>query len=152
MTEKTSPETVFTFFVEGKPTGKGRHRVATRGDKAIQYTPKETEYAESEVLRHWEDAGRVKLDGPIKLVVNILHKRPNGHWKRDGLSKEGLRHPIPTTKPDLDNVVKLVMDALNEHGWNDDKQVVDVIMRRRWGKDGKQGIRVTAMEVDIENG
>ena len=39
----------FTFFIAGKPTGKGRHRVAVRGDRAVQYTPKETEYAESEI-------------------------------------------------------------------------------------------------------
>jgi Holliday junction resolvase RusA-like endonuclease len=82
-------------------------------------------------------------------VVRILHKRPGNHYNKSGLSREGARHPIPTSKPDIDNVLKLVMDALNEHGWDDDKQVVDVVMRRRWGKDGKQGTRVTASEVDV---
>lgn len=140
--------TEFTFFVEGKPTGKGRHRVNRK--TGHQYTPIETEFAEAQVYIEWQQAGRVKIDGPVKLVINILHKRPRNHYTTKGLSAEGNRNPIPTTKPDCDNVLKLVMDALNTHGWDDDKQVAEVVMRRRWGKNGKQGVRITAEGIEVD--
>lgn len=142
------PVNEFTFFIEGKPKGKGRHKTNTKTGHT--YTPAETEFAEAEVLRYWENAGKVKLSGPIGLQVNILHKRPGNHYNRTGFSKEGLRHPIPTSKPDVDNVLKLVMDALNEHAWDDDKQVCEVVMRRRWGKSGIQGMRITAREIEVD--
>lgn len=32
----------------------------------------------------------------------------------------------PTKKPDVDNVVKIVLDALNGFAWHDDAQVIDL--------------------------
>lgn len=44
--------------------------------------------------------------------------RPKGH------SKKRRQDPEPkTTKPDLDNVGKAILDALNEIAYNDDGQV-----------------------------
>ena len=37
---------------------------------------------------------------------------------------QGLKKP--TTRPDLDNVIKIVLDALNGHAWHDDGQVIEI--------------------------
>lgn len=38
----------------------------------------------------------------------------------------------PMTKPDLDNVVKIALDALNGVAWEDDKQVVWIGARKEY--------------------
>jgi Holliday junction resolvase RusA-like endonuclease len=50
------------------------------------------------------------------------------------LSATGLRHPVPRSrKPDLDNAVKLVMDALNTRAYRDDVRIARVYCERVWG-------------------
>ena len=70
--------------------------------------------------------------------------RPRGHFRRDGnLSAEGLRHPVPRNKkPDVDNALKLVMDALNSRAYRDDVLVAKVIVERDWGEWPETLIRI----------
>src|SRR5580765_5667925 len=85
----------FTFFVPGKPVAKARHRTGRNG---IQYKDRAAELAEFEVIRQWENAGAAHYEVPVKLSLNILHKRPGNHYKKDGtLTAEGQRHSVPTT-------------------------------------------------------
>ena len=39
----------------------------------------------------------------------------------------------PTKKPDVDNIIKIVLDALNNTAWHDDAQVTDVICEKHYG-------------------
>lgn len=124
--------TVVDFVVPGRPVGKGRPRLGAGGRV---YTPRETTLAEQAIREAWINAGSVRLpDGPIQLRVTLGCERPQGHFKKDGtLSTEGLRHPYPARqKPDLDNAVKLTMDALNSRAWRDDVQVVKLTVDRVW--------------------
>ena len=41
----------------------------------------------------------------------------------------------PMKKPDLDNVAKIVLDALNKVAWVDDTQVVSLKVRRMWSNE-----------------
>jgi Holliday junction resolvase RusA-like endonuclease len=119
------------FTVLGRPYGKGR----PRGTKAGHFfTPRATTLAENEVRAAWERAGAVRLEGPLQLRINLFIERPKGHFKTSGdLNATGLRNPLPAgQKPDVDNALKLVMDALNTRAWKDDVQVVQVAIRRRW--------------------
>ena len=121
----------FTLTVRGKPTGKGRPRFA----QGRTFTPRETVLAEQAIRSAWEDAGAPRLtDGPVYLRVLLGIVRPRGHFtSRGDLSAEGRRNPKPhRQKPDLDNAVKLIMDALNTRAWRDDVQVIDVQARRIW--------------------
>jgi len=130
--------------VPGKPVGKGRPRFA----HGRTYTPRETTLAENAIRIAWEEAGALRLpDGPVLLRVVIAVERPQSHFRRDGsLSAEGLRNPEPhRRKPDLDNAVKLVMDALNGRAWRDDVQVIGVEARRLWADLAATKIDATAM-------
>ncbi|SQF16073.1 RusA family crossover junction endodeoxyribonuclease [Streptococcus pyogenes] len=64
-----------------------------------------------------------KLDGPIRLTVKWLFPKikgsTNGQYK--------------TTKPDTDNLQKLLKDCMTELGfWNDDAQVASEIIEKFW--------------------
>ena len=67
------------------------------------------------------------------MVVTVV--RPKGHFNSKGeLNKKGKEIPIPRRKPDLDNVIKLVMDALNTRLYKDDVQIAQLHMWRQWGE------------------
>jgi Holliday junction resolvase RusA-like endonuclease len=120
----------FQFTVPGRPTGKARARIV----KGRAYTPRETELAENEIRRAWQGIGAPRLEGPICLQVGLCVTRPRGHFNSKGeLNAEGRRHPRPSRqKPDVDNALKLVMDALNTRAWHDDVQITDASVYRVW--------------------
>lgn len=105
-----------SITVYGNAVPKGRPRVALRGKHPVVYTPTKT--------REWEQliklaaAGKVKelMTGPIELDVEFYLPRPKS------LPNRITYH---TKRPDLDNLIKAVMDALNGVVWRDDSQVVE---------------------------
>lgn len=124
--------------VAGKASGKARQRFDPRTRRA--YTPPSNIISEGDVRAVWREAGEPRIedlgDGvaiELQLVITVM--RPDGHFKRDGsLSATGQRQPIPCRqKPDVDNAVKLVMDALNTRAYRDDVRVAKVTAERRWG-------------------
>lgn len=123
----------FTLTIDGKPQGKPRARFKP-GQKP--YPDKAQKLAEGEIRRAWEQAGRPRLpDAALTLSVTLIVTRPASHFKRDGsLTSEGQRCPRPhRTKPDLDNALKLVCDALNTLAWRDDVRFVHMSCGREWG-------------------
>lgn len=50
------------------------------------------------------------------------------------------------TKPDIDNLIKTVLDAANNHLWNDDNQIVEIASFKRYGEEPK--ILMTVEEIE----
>ncbi|MBX5461659.1 MAG: RusA family crossover junction endodeoxyribonuclease [Steroidobacteraceae bacterium] len=122
--------------IPGKPHGKGRPRFA--GGRV--FTDARTQSAEARVLVAWEQAGRPRIpdDTPIAFLVTQAVQRPRSHWRRDGqLSVAGQREPWPRRKPDFDNALKLLADALNGAAYRDDVDVVHAWFVRRWAAPGE---------------
>ena len=121
--------------LSGRPEGKGRPRFGKGGRV---FTPQATKLAEGRIIDAWTDAGQPRLDGPIRLGLLLEVARPKGHYTTKGtLSAEGKRKPRPTgKKPDVDNALKLVMDALNKRAYRDDVDVVEASVYRTWAPDG----------------
>lgn len=121
--------------VAGNATGKARQRFDPRTRRA--YSPPSNIIAEDDVRAVWREAGepRIEDDTAIHIEVVIVVPRPNSHFKQNGeLTALGQRHPIPRNKkPDLDNALKLVMDALNSRAYKDDVQIAKASVERCWG-------------------
>lgn len=137
----------FVLTLEGKPEGKARPRFGKGGRV---YTPTPTKLAESRIIDAWTSVGQPRLEGPIGLAVELHVCRARDHFRADGttLSAKGERYPWPTgKKPDVDNAVKLVMDALNRRAYRDDVDVVNATITRRWTPDGWERtiVRVRSM-------
>ena len=85
----------------------------------------------------WREAGEPRLEDEVALALDVVITvvRPGGHYRKGGaLSAEGRRQPVPCRqKPDLDNAVKLIMDALNSRAYRDDVRIARVSAVRRWG-------------------
>jgi crossover junction endodeoxyribonuclease RusA len=124
----------FTLRVAGEAKGKGR----ARHGLGRTFTPRETVLAENRIYSVWEKQGEPRLpDGPIALEVELGVTRPESHWtSKRTLTLEGLRNVRPfRRKPDVDNALKLVMDALNTCAWSDDVRVVDAHVYRVWSEE-----------------
>lgn len=106
-----------SFDVFGKVRGKGRPRFTRSGRP---YTPKATRDYERDIRDAFENApGRPPepFSGPIAVCIMTYRQLPKS------TPKSVLSEP-DTHKPDIDNVAKIVLDALNDVAWEDDAQVV----------------------------
>jgi Holliday junction resolvase RusA-like endonuclease len=119
--------------IPGEMRGKGRPRFTTRGGHGRAFTDAKTTNMEAWVkacaVPH---APPVPLDGPLSLDMAItVAVPPSWPKRRRDLALAGAI--APTGKPDLDNCVKLVADALNGIVWADDKQIVRMVAGKRYG-------------------
>lgn len=65
-----------------------------------------------------------KLKGPVLVKIDVFPKLPKSKPKH-------IEGEYSTNKPDVDNVAKLVLDALSKAGaWDDDSQVTTLIVRK----------------------
>jgi len=125
--------TAITFTIPGQPQGKGRPRVGKIGAHARMYTPAKTVAYEGLVAHAAQLAmdGLALLDGPVSVRLAILCQIP-ASWSQKK-QRAALAHELfPTTKPDVDNVVKAVFDGMNGVVWKDDVQAVEVSVRKRY--------------------
>lgn len=71
---------------------------------------------------------------PVALTITAVLCRPASHFlSSEQLSAAGRRATHPTKRPDIDNVAKLVMDALNTYAWHDDAQVCALFTQKEYG-------------------
>ena len=113
------------FMIPGRPVGKGRPRFTKNGHC---WTPDKTvEYERYIKLSYWNKYGHRKYEADKALAVDIVlyYPRPKSmaKYKRLKAQKGVLR---PTVKPDVDNVIKAILDALNGLAFEDDRQIVQV--------------------------
>jgi Holliday junction resolvase RusA-like endonuclease len=72
------------------------------------------------------------LDGALELVVDCVLPIPASWSKRK--QEEARRGLLPhLSRPDVDNLGKLVMDAANGVLWRDDSQLVRVTFEKHYG-------------------
>ena len=133
------------FTVEGKPQGKARARTfynKQRG-KMQSITPEQTKSYEDLIRWSYKAAGGKYL-GEKVLQVDIQAFYPIPQAFSKVKTKDALNGDIrPTTKPDCDNIIKVVLDALNGVAYYDDKQIVAVSCNKYYGERG-------FLEIDIK--
>lgn len=120
-------QSAIAFVIPGTPVGKGRPKFARRGNFVTTYTPEKTASYENLVKVKAQEAmnGRAMIEGATRVEIT-LHVTPPASWSGKK-TRAALLHEIrPTTKPDMDNVIKGIFDAMNEIVWRDDKQVCEL--------------------------
>jgi Holliday junction resolvase RusA-like endonuclease len=122
---------ILKFVIPGTPVAKGRPRFTRRG---FAFTPAKTRANESMVQAVAREAmeGHVMLTGPI--VVDLVAVMPIAEsWSKTKKSDALSGSIYPTSKPDLDNLEKLILDSFNGIVWGDDSQVVVKTGRKVYG-------------------
>lgn len=131
-----------SFVIPGAPTGKGRPRVTTIGGHARAVTPAKTRSREGIVASLAMDAmfGRVATPLPVEVSVAIEAPIP-ASWSRRKKA-EAIGKPCPV-KPDIDNILKLILDGINGIVFVDDKQVVSLVASKIYGETPRTTVQVT---------
>lgn len=125
--------TQISFTIPGNPVGKGRPRATTINGMARMYTPKKTASYETLVVMAYTQAGGVKLEGMLQMNIAATFEMPL-FWSMKK-RKEHDGKPCGK-KPDGDNILKIVADALNGVAYHDDASIVYASVSKRWGQDG----------------
>ena len=126
-----------TFQVEGTPVGKGRPKFARRGNFVSTYTPTKTrDYEDLIKLAAKQAMGSSEpLKTPVAAYIYITVPIPQSYpKKRFKACLEGLERPCK--KPDLDNILKCFLDAMNNIVYDDDTQVVSLHGTKVYGTVG----------------
>lgn len=110
-----------------EPRGKGRPKFSTFGGFPRAYTDKETVAFERTIAMYLKNAWhRPPHPGPLAVMIEGVATRPGKPPGPIMLKREPrlAGRLWRTTKPDLDNVTKAILDAGNAAGiWTDDKVV-----------------------------
>ena len=116
------------FSVIGDPIAKARPRAISVKGRTWVYTPKATRNYEEEIKKQSMQYKPEKpIEGPVSVGLKIFRKIPKSMSKKNKkLVEEGKLMPIQ--KPDLDNYIKTVTDALNGIFWIDDSQVISYLL------------------------
>lgn len=108
------------FFVPGKVQGKARPRFSSRSGTV--YTPGRTKSYERQIAEAYEVQEGLCREGRVMVVIEAVFPIPKS-WTR-AKKAAAMAGKIPPGKPDIDNILKVVLDGLNDVAYEDDKQVV----------------------------
>jgi Holliday junction resolvase RusA-like endonuclease len=138
---------MIAFTVPGQPQGKGRPKIVKIGGFSRMATPKKTVSYEALVAHTAQLALAGRGLCHLAVAVNLfIDMEVPSSWSEKKRRQALAGEVLPTTKPDLDNVVKAIFDGLNGVLWLDDKQVVDTRIRKRYA--ATPGVRVEVWSVE----
>lgn len=128
------------FIVNGKPTGKGRPRLSRWG----VYTPNKTVAYENLVKFSYLQATDDKLvNCAIKIKIWAYFEPPKSISKKKYNELIGKAY---TKKPDIDNIGKAILDALNGIAYEDDNQIAELVVHKTYDKKARAVIDIEKIE------
>lgn len=131
------------IWIPGNPVSKGRPRVVRlKNGSTMTYTPKRTQDWEAFVkLMAYQDAPEEPWDGPVAINLRFCIERPK--------SVTPQKRPLPIVKPDLDNLEKAILDALNCVWYTDDSRIVRKLSEKHYVPQGKGGVAVEMQRAEV---
>ena len=117
------------FEILGSPIGQGRPKFSTINGHARAYDPEKSRnykaYIRMLATQVMKDSGFTMIEGPCVLRIDAYFEVPKSKSKKfKEAALEGKERP--TKKPDADNIVKAILDALNGLMYKDDSCIVDL--------------------------
>lgn len=127
----------FNIFIPLKPFGKQRPVIVNKN----AFTPKKTLYYEKYIknLFFLLYGNRKKILGSFKITINSFFVIPKTQKKGVCLGD------FFDKKPDIDNICKIVLDALNGLAYEDDAKCVGLVAEKKYGD--SEGVSVCIEEV-----
>lgn len=137
------------FEVAGEPQGKARHRTTKAGHT---YTPEKTKDYEKLVKFSFiqENKNHEILLDALEVKIIAFYKIPKNTKKTDEI-KMVYGEIRPTKKPDVDNIAKAIIDALNGIAYKDDSQVVELSVSKYYGREPKVIVFIKKSQTIFKN-
>lgn len=135
------------FVIEGRPQGKARARTFynSRLGKMQSITPEKTKSYEDLIRWSYKAAGGTYLGkGQFTVAIRAIYEVPASYPKKK--REAALRGEIrPCVKPDVDNITKVILDALNGVAYIDDSGVIAVTVEKEYGEAARVEVEIEAL-------
>lgn len=131
----------YEFEIIGDIKGKARPRINTYTGQA--YTPTNTKDYEMLVKQYFKIKYPkfVPLENRVFVKIIAYFKIPKTATKKEkALIEDNLISP--TKKPDIDNIVKIVLDSLNKMAFKDDNQITKLEVEKVYGQEEKVFVKI----------
>ena len=137
----------FETIINFEPTSLKRHRHTFKGGRTYDPSAKD-----KKKFIQLIDIPTTKMEKPIKCILKFYSSRPKSHY-RTGKYSHLLKNSSPkynTSKKDVDNMAKFVLDALNNKLYVDDCQIVKLECEKLYSEDniGKIYMKFTEIVED----
>jgi len=135
---------IFESTIKFEPVSLKRHRHRLKGGT---YDPSKKD--KDDFIKAIENFPEEKMTKPLKCVLNFYCKRPKNHYKT-GKNAHILKDTSPKyniNNKDLDNMVKFVLDALNDKLYTDDSLIFEISCSKMYSE-GEGYIYAKFMEVE----
>lgn len=124
--------------VFAKPTALSRQG---RGQFGGQFKTKATVRQIDRIVAAWEEAGKPRIQDRTPLIMScrFYYERPQSHFgtgKNAGILKPSFVDAEPISRPDADNLLKLVGDALSGYAFDDDARITEAHVLKAYAEDG----------------
>ena len=122
---------IISFYIDGKVQAKQRPRLG----RYSRYTPAQTKNYEN-----WAKLCFINkypnfkpLEKALRVNIFAYYEIPKsaGKKRKYDMLNDNIR---PTIKPDIDNIAKSILDSLNKIAYLDDKQVVDLEVKKMYAE------------------
>ncbi len=121
--------------------------MCVRFGKQITYTPKQTSEYEKLVRASYTAVSKMFFDKNIPLEISIvaLFSIPQSKGKKlkDSMLKGDI---LPTKKPDSDNIIKIILDALNGACYHDDAQICKISFEKKYSEIPRVEVKIKSLE------
>ena len=137
------------FEVPGQPKGKERPRWTMVSNTSIVYTPRNTRDYEKIIKTFYKinNFKAFKKDDALEISAIAYYQIPKNTKKSHKLLMLKGKM-LPTKKPDIDNIIKVVLDALNGIAYHDDSQVCKVNFMKMYSEDPRLKILIKKVGED----
>jgi len=121
---------IYVLEVRERAVGKGRPRINTITHTA--YTPEKTRIFENKLKLYFKKKyGRPELsENPFSVKIKVEIEPPKSTSQKKAQQLYG--KPF-TKKPDIDNIIKCILDAFNKLVYKDDNQIYKIEAEKVYG-------------------
>jgi Holliday junction resolvase RusA-like endonuclease len=129
-----------TFTVPGDPVPQPRPRVTVRGRHGHAYTPATHAIHgyRAAVAAAARASGVTSTGEPLNVVIDAVFVRPKSHMRKAGVKPDAPKLP----RPDVDNLAKAVLDALQDV-MGDDTLVARLVVEKSYGTEARTTVRIS---------
>jgi len=119
-----------SLTIPGNPVGKQRAHVCRTGHA---FTPAKTVNYEALVKQTFaaKYPDFVPMPGPVRMILSI-YLMPSKEMQRK--IKKSIARIYPIIKPDTDNIIKIMADALSGLAFVNDKQIISVYAEKKYSQ------------------
>ena len=137
-------ESKIKFEIPGQP----QHKQRPRWSRTRMYSPKDTvnyeTYIKEMFVISYPDF--IPLEGPLRMTLTAWLMIPKSTSKKR-VKQMIERIIIPEKKPDHDNIVKIVSDALEKLAYKNDSQIATCIFHKWYARRPRLEIEITGARI-----